>query len=297
MSEAFEGVELEQVIFIIKKGKPTSEKLIVGFSNKSKFEQTYSNIRYLSKDRFPLWINENNYSIFDKVLKDSLPLKDLARVNWGGPVARYLTKNRSRYSIVCVRGREIRRYNMFPEHFIEKNDIVPSYIVKDERLFVQRIVSRRGKKIVANYRDARLVATYCSQDYYADKTVTMIWDSRINLKYLLGVINSKLISWFAHRYLYNRSQLTMEFMYSYARNFPIRNSFTKNQEIRVINLVDKMLSLNKCLNKIGDKLTDERVKIEEEIRKTDAQIDELVYEIYEINETEKEVIEESSKTK
>ncbi|MBE0519412.1 N-6 DNA methylase [Candidatus Bathyarchaeota archaeon] len=295
VSEAFEDVELEQVIFIIKKEKRTSKKLVVGFSNRNKIEKTYSNIRYFSNERFPLWINENNYSIFDKVLKDSVPLGKLARVNWGGPVAKYLSKTRSTDSIICLRGREIRRYNMLPEHFIEEKNIVPSYVVKGEKLFVQRIVSRRGKKIIANYRDARFVATYCSQDYYADKTVTMVWDSEINVKYLLGIINSKLISWFAHRYLYNRSQLTMEFMYSYARNFPVRNSFTKDQEIKIINLVDKMLSLNKRLNEIGDKLTDERAKIEEEIRKTDAEIDELVYKIYGISEAEKKIIENSLK--
>jgi len=295
VSEAFEDVELEQIIFIIKKEKPISDKLAVGFSNRNKIEKTYSNIRYFSNERFPLWIDENNHNIFDKVLKDSVPLKKLARVNWGGPVAKYLSKTRSTDSIICLRGREIRRYNMLPEHFIEKKNIVPSYIVKGEKLFVQRIVSRRGKKIIANYRDARFVATYCSQDYYADKTVTMIWDSKINLKYLLGIINSKLISWFAHRYLYNRSQLTMEFMYSYARNFPIRISFTKNQETEIINLVDKILLLNKRLNKIGDKLTDERERIEEQVRKNDAEIDELVYEIYGITEAEKEIIETSLK--
>lgn len=52
-----------------------------------------------------------------------------------------------------------------------------------------------------------------------------------------------------------------------------------------------MLFLNKCLSEIGDKKTDERAKIEEEIKKTDAEIDELVYEIYGITEEERRVIE------
>jgi len=56
-----------------------------------------------------------------------------------------------------------------------------------------------------------------------------------------------------------------------------------------------MFSLNKRLNEIGDKKTDERAKIEEEIKKTDAEIDELVYKIYGITPEEKKVIEESLK--
>ncbi|RLJ07848.1 MAG: hypothetical protein DRP16_02615, partial [Candidatus Aenigmatarchaeota archaeon] len=63
----------------------------------------------------------------------------------------------------------------------------------------------------------------------------------------------------------------------------------------LIKLVDKMLSLNKRLNEIGDKRTDERARIEEEIKKTDKEIDELVYKIYGITEKEKKVIEGSLK--
>jgi len=49
------------------------------------------------------------------------------------------------------------------------------------------------------------------------------------------------------------------------------------------------------LLKIGDKLTDERAVIDDEIKKTDSEIDELVYRIYGITENEKEIIEGSLK--
>lgn len=39
--------------------------------------------------------------------------------------------------------------------------------------------------------------------------------------------------------------------------------------------------------------TDERARIEEEIKKTDGEIDELVYTIYGITEEEKKIIEDS----
>ena len=54
-----------------------------------------------------------------------------------------------------------------------------------------------------------------------------------------------------------------------------------------------MLSLNKKLKEIGDKNTLEKQKIEEEIKKTDNEIDELVYQLYGITEEEKRIIEES----
>jgi hypothetical protein len=61
----------------------------------------------------------------------------------------------------------------------------------------------------------------------------------------------------------------------------------------IIKLVDKMLALNKRLNEIGDKKIDERLGIEEEIKRTDVEIDELVDKLYGITEEEKKIIEES----
>ena len=54
-----------------------------------------------------------------------------------------------------------------------------------------------------------------------------------------------------------------------------------------------MLSLNKKLQEIGDRNTLEKQKVEEEIKKTDNEIDELVYQIYGITEEEKKIIDVS----
>lgn len=52
-----------------------------------------------------------------------------------------------------------------------------------------------------------------------------------------------------------------------------------------------MLSLNKRLSEIGDKRTDERARVEEEIRKTDAEIDGLVYKLYGLSDEEIKIVE------
>jgi len=56
-----------------------------------------------------------------------------------------------------------------------------------------------------------------------------------------------------------------------------------------------MLPFSKRLVDLGDKGTDERARIEEEIKKTDEEIDALVYEIYRITEAEKVIIENNLK--
>ena len=52
-----------------------------------------------------------------------------------------------------------------------------------------------------------------------------------------------------------------------------------------------MINLNKRLNEFGDKLTDERANIESEIKKTDADIDRLVYQLYGLTDKEIAVVE------
>jgi len=84
----------------------------------------------------------------------------------------------------------------------------------------------------------------------------------------------------------------MDFYKAYAEKIPIAKN--ENQQ-PIIKLVDKMLSLNKRLNELKDKSTDEKAKIEAEIKKIDQEIDELVYKLYGITEAEKKIIEESLK--
>ncbi len=292
-SEAFEDVELEQIIFIFKKQRKEDKRVIVGFSNKNNIIEKKSDIKYFSEQRFPLWITDENYSIFEKILKNSTSLKNIAKVNWGGLVAKYLTKNKTTDSIPCLRGREVQRYHVTSEYFIKKRDIDQTYYVKGEKLIFQRIVCRYGEKIIANYRNARIVGTYANDNYYADKTVTLIWDSRVNLKVLLALFNSKLINWFAHRYLWNRSQLTMEFMYEYARNFPLHLP-TPIQEKKIISSVDSMLSLQKKYH--SENLSgNEKERLEQQIKNVDYEIDEEIYKIYGLTKDEIKIVEESLK--
>ncbi|MEM4347550.1 MAG: N-6 DNA methylase [Candidatus Altiarchaeota archaeon] len=118
-----------------------------------------------------------------------------------------------------------------------------------------------------------------------------------NIKLILGILNSKLFDWI-HKdrfYLGRIPEGSLKYPVSFLKELPLYPNVDKTKKERIITLVDKMLALNKRLNEIGDKKTDERAKIEEEIKKTDAEIDELVYKIYAITEEEKKIIEESLK--
>ncbi len=58
----------------------------------------------------------------------------------------------------------------------------------------------------------------------------------------------------------------------------------KRRQQEISTLVDQILSLNANLSKLGDKQTSEHTRLEDEIAKTDREIDALVYDLYSLTE-------------
>ncbi|MEK6928284.1 MAG: hypothetical protein AABX11_07670 [Nanoarchaeota archaeon] len=114
----------------------------------------------------------------------------------------------------------------------------------------------------------------------------------ISSNYILAIINSRLTNWYAYRFIFGKAIRTMQFDNPVTERIMIAKP-SKVQEDSVSQLIDKMLSLNKRLNEIGDTETEEKKQIKREIERTDKEIDDKVYELYEITEEEKTIIEES----
>src|SRR5271157_1643417 len=117
-----------------------------------------------------------------------------------------------------------------------------------------------------------------------------------NIRYFLGLLNSKIIGFYIMKHSPVFQGGYHKFSSNYLKKVPIKridfdNPLEKGTHDTIVELVDRMLSLNRSLSEIGDKLTDERAKIEAEIRETDIEIDTLVYKIYEITAEEKQVVE------
>lgn len=127
-----------------------------------------------------------------------------------------------------------------------------------------------------------------------DKSGYIINDSNFMIpavdKKLLAVLNSKL-GWFMIMNTCTQVQGGYQLIWKYFGNVPI--SQKKSDELE--RLVDKMLSLNERLNRIGDVNTNEQVDIKEEIKNIDKKIDEIVYKLYGITAEEQKIIEESVK--
>ncbi len=151
------------------------------------------------------------------------------------------------------------------------------------------------QKIYTPYRATQNTFALDNKRLYGmtDTTIIVMKRSDINILFLLGLLNSKLFNFYI-RLTGKKKGKSIEYFADYLKNLPIK-ILPESERQPLIKLVNGILSQKKFLNKMDNKNTNQRVKIEEDIQKIDRQIDELVYKIYGITDEEKKIIEESLK--
>jgi hypothetical protein len=149
----------------------------------------------------------------------------------------------------------------------------------------------------------RIQATFVEQEiYYHGHSVTpfkLFSDNAIDLHYLLGLVNSKLLSWHGSLTLPNFGKSIFPKLnpqdISFLHIRPINSSDTNDKVLhdRMVALVKQMLELNK--SKAGTKESAEQERLQRVIDSTDQQIDVLVYELYGLTPEEIAIVEGAAK--
>jgi len=160
---------------------------------------------------------------------------------------------------------------------------------KAHKLLVRRLINRQD----------RLMATYVNDRLLFKKDINpfIITDPARNPYFVLGILNSKLMS-----YLYvNTSSIATKDDFRQTtlaeiRKLPIRTIDFDNQDDiarhdKMVKLVERMLDLHKQL--AAAKVPGEKTRIQRQIDATDKQIDNLVYDLYNLTNEEIEIIERS----
>ncbi|MCX6763137.1 MAG: N-6 DNA methylase [Candidatus Moranbacteria bacterium] len=136
------------------------------------------------------------------------------------------------------------------------------------------------------------------EKYYSlNKVYSVQSISDYSVKYLLALLNSKLLS-YHFRNKFEEAHVRggyLQFKKIYTSQIPIyKIDFSEKEEKKkhdeLANLADKMLELNKELQSIPEN-SDKWNLLKEEIAKTDKEIDQKVYELYSLSEEEIKIIE------
>jgi adenine-specific DNA-methyltransferase len=143
------------------------------------------------------------------------------------------------------------------------------------------------RTIVISEGNRHITLIAIANSHFANNAIFFI---STNDKHLLGILNSKL-GWFLIKNKCTRIQGAYQLIWEYFSKILI----TKNKSTDLESLVEKTLSLNKLIRESTFRRTDKRTEIQEEIGRTDSQIDKIVYSLYGIDENEQKIIEQDCK--
>ena len=197
-----------------------------------------------------------------------------------------------------LRGKDVGRYkiNTEPAEWIKYGPWLHDYRTMDwlqgPRILVREITGEPPYQIQASYTEK----TYCNY-----KTVLNVSPSErtdFSMKYLLGLLNSRLVS-FIYPYMSNKivAQSFPRLSVGDLRKIPIRAiDFSDPEDAarheKMVGLVERMLELHEKLAEA--KIERERTVIGHRISATDKQIDDLVYELYGLTGEEIRIVEEAT---
>lgn len=142
-------------------------------------------------------------------------------------------------------------------------------------------------KLIIRQSASQIIATYDEKGFYTLYGLFILnqKDIKYNLKYVLALLNSDLFSYYA---LKEKIILT-----GHKKQPQIRSAGLKNLKIKVcknqkpfIDIVDRLLFLNQKLILTGDKETDENKRIKEDIEDLTTKLNNLVYDLYDISDSE-----------
>ena len=152
---------------------------------------------------------------------------------------------------------------------------------RDENFFT------KDPKIVCGVRVKHPCFCYTEDEYYGSRALNFIKTERINLKYLVGILNSK-ISYFWLKNKGKRLGDLLQIDKGPLMGMPIHVGNEKEQKL-AIDLVDKMIELHKKLAET-EKDSNAWHKLKEEIESTDKKVDVEVYKLYELTDEEIKII-------
>jgi adenine-specific DNA-methyltransferase len=230
--------------------------------------------KLFTKDIFPIYCFNANERIKEKCLKNAKLLDTISKSPRGMPIQKFkylfTEKPTSQTDRRVLSGDDIKKYGLKKELYVSSSRQEFKKLEKRikelncEKIVVQNIVAQTGNHLV-------IIATFDDSKSINIDTVNnvILSDEGLDIKYVLGFLNSKLAEYYAFNFIFNRAVRTMHF--ESLRQLPIK-VIPKRKQKRVIDLVEKVLRENTT-----------------ELRN---QIDKEIYAIYGLTQKEVKLIED-----
>jgi len=298
VSRAWENVLLEQVIYCLQKG--SNENTYKSNSIIDNQIEKESEIKKSDCLFFGFIINNltnNVIEIGKKAWVNSESLNNIINNTRGGMFQKKITDEITGTKVLG--GKQISRYKINGIKGYCKNNIINTYpnaIIKDKSLLFQNIIAHIKNpsphiKIIGTVSNKEI-----SDNYLILDTINQFDNlSKYSSLYLLGLLHSNFINWFVYQFVFANAIRTMHFDGPTTEKIPVHilslnDRKTIKTHDRMVALVEHML----VLHKRTPQTPFEQEQLQREIAATDAQIDQLVYELYGLTDEEIRIIEGDS---
>jgi hypothetical protein len=198
--------------------------------------------------------------------------------------------------IPVLRGRNVCRYSIENQVYFDfkKQNLAGGTQNKDKLGIRQKILMRKtGFPILSTLDDT---------GRYPEQSLYFLYQpvEGYSLEYVLGMVNSKLFQYVYWHWMVTNRDATPQLKKTHLDEFPIRtidfsNLQEKAQLDYIVQLVARILALSKQLPEV--KTPHEQESLKRQIEAIDQQIDELVYEFYELSKEEVLLVENSQAKK
>ena len=308
-SGVFEKVAADSGI-IIYKNKPVKNKYTLSgcklniktFGLKSISENTIIYRKFIQEEFlsnhdyiFNIYTNKRNKDLIQQTdNKFSLKLRIYSTVQRGieyGYNSAYVeSKQKNKKYKPIIAGRCFGRYTLrFENKYVNFNEnnisnFKKRFIYENEKIFLRRI----GKSLIATY-DKDKYYNVC--DVY---NILMKGESKLSIKFVLSLLNSKFISFYYTNKFSNAKRLFPKIPIKNILQLPIpkldlSKPTQKAQHDKMVQLVEQMLDTQKKLH--ASQSEHDRKHFQQKVDILDKQIDMLVYELYELTPEEIKIVE------
>ncbi|MBI4722727.1 MAG: N-6 DNA methylase [Candidatus Stahlbacteria bacterium] len=271
----FENVTLEMLIILIQRENATTSNKINVISRRKGFDNFYNTVDqkiFLKYRRLILYYDK----LFEMLVKDSLI--DIITTSGNLVIgSKYLIQEKKPNLLPVITGRSAYRYVIRQDglEYVEKNSL-------DERH-----LEILGKELLAttlHINKFRVIIKPCGYTL-GESSVYLIFDEGLfNPRFIMSILNSRLINFYVKRYIFNNSFLTFDLTSPHTKFVPIKKLAFPQQK-PFIELVDRILAITKDDDYLNNSEKQAQVKTLEQ------EIDRLVYKLYGLTEEEIKIVE------
>jgi type I restriction-modification system DNA methylase subunit len=306
----FQGISVDNAIFVISPGKPTSKDFEIAHAKIDTGQLCQTSISKVSPDRVLAdehvlftGTSEKTYTnLWKRIAGKSWVLGEIADVNFGKQLRdrKKFVKDVISVSSVraipashrpCYTGRDVNRYSLAWGNLACLNDEIArcgGCWEKSKHDGKNKLVTRQ----IGRYPDFAIdqIGWHCLNTMF----MVNLHSTEPDPRYVLGILNSKFMHIFWLDHFYDQRRTFPKIKGTYLKQLPIlRINFSirsdKAKHDKMISFVEQILDLHKKLN--AAKVPDEKTKFQRQIDTTDAQIDKLVYDLYDLTAKEIEIVE------